>query len=320
MRFIHGTGNVVKTISMKKHLGIAGLLFVTIIWGSGFIATDIAIDTLTPSEFMFLRFFIAAVLMSIISYKKLKSLDKTTLMAGIFLGVTLYLAFILQTVGLKYSTPSKNAFLTSTNIVIVPFIACLFSKKRIDKFSIAGAFLAIFGIGALSINDNFTLSYGDGLTLLCAVCFAIHIYCTGIFSKKHDTITLTALQMIVAFLLSFFVLLFTEGIHIELQGSGMLSVLYSGVFCTTLAFFLQTYSQKYTTESQAAIVLSMESVFGTFFSVLIIHEKITSRIVVGCILILLAVLVSETKLCWWFPKKEISNNKVEPSFFTENKF
>lgn len=303
MKYMYATGNVAKSNVSKNHIGIAGLLFVTIIWGSGFIATEIAIDTLTPSEFMFLRFFIAAVLMSIFSFKKLKKIDKSTVMAGILLGAILYLAFILQTVGLKYTTPSNNAFLTSTNVVIVPFIAYFFSKQKLDKFSVTGAILAIIGIGVLSINSEFTLSYGDGLTLLCAVCFAIHIYCTGIFSKKHDVIILTALQMITAFLFSFFVLLFSEGIQIEVQSSGMWSVLYSGIFCTTLAFFLQTYSQKYTTESQAAVVLSMESVFGTLFSILILHEKITRRTIAGSILILSAVLISETKLRWWTPNK-----------------
>jgi len=281
---------------MKKHLGTIGLLSIAIVWGTGFVASSVALRGLSPSEFMFLRFLIAAVLMTIISFKKIIKASKKTILAGISLGIWLYLAFILQTVGLANTTPSKNAFLTAVNVIIVPFIAFLVLKIKVDKYSIIGAVLAVVGIGVLSLNIDFTLSFGDWLTLLCAVCFAIHIFLTGQSVKKHDMFTLVTLQMITAFLLSFFVLLFTEGIQIQLGRNETISVLYSGIMCTTVAFFIQAFSQRYTTETQAAVILSTESLFGTIFSVLIIGEVITGRMVMGCILIMTAVLISETKL------------------------
>lgn len=288
---------------MKKNLGVIGLLIVAIIWGSGFIAANKALETMSPLQILCIRFFIAAILMSLVTFRKLKKVDKKVLRAGIILGVLLFMAFATQTIGLKYTTPSKNAFLTSTNVVIVPFIAFVIYKKKVDRFSVVGAILALIGIGILSLNGNLTLGFGDGLTLICAICFAFQIFFTGEFVKEYDVMTLTALQMIVAFLLSIVVILFVEDIHFQVSRFGLLSVIYLGVFSTTVAFLLQTISQKYTDETKAALVLSLESIFGTLFSILLVHEKITARMTIGCMLILGAVIIAETKLKWLFKTK-----------------
>lgn len=280
---------------MKKHLGSLGLLLTAIIWGSGFVANNIALETMTPLQILCLRFFSGAVLMGGIACKRYKNVGKQEIIAGTILGVILFAAFTAQTFGLKYTTPSKNAFLTATNVVIVPFIALLLNKKRVDGYSCAGAVMAITGIGILSLRGNLSLSFGDALTLICAFCFAFHIFYTGEFAQKYDVLILTAIQMLVAFLLSFLVMLPAEGINLSVSGNGLVSVIYLGVFSTTIAFFLQTVAQKYTTETKAAVILSMESVFGTLFSILIVQEEITARMVAGCILILAAVIIAETK-------------------------
>ncbi|SHO51174.1 DMT family transporter [Anaerocolumna xylanovorans] len=280
---------------MKKHLGSLGLLLTAIIWGSGFVANNIALETMTPLQVLCIRFFIGAVLMGAIAFKRFKGIRKQEIIAGTILGIILFTAFVAQTFGLKYTTPSKNAFLTATNVVIVPFIAFLLNKKKVDRYSSAGAVMAITGIGILSLRGNLSLSFGDALTLLCALCFAFHIFYTGEFAQKYDVLVLTAIQMLVAFLLSFIVILPVEGINFSVSGNGLISVIYLGVFSTTIAFFLQTVAQKYTTETKAAVILSMESVFGTLFSILIVHERITLKMVAGCLLILAAVIIAETK-------------------------
>ncbi len=280
---------------MKKHLGSLGLLFTAIIWGSGFAANNIALETMTPLQILCLRFFISAVLMGGIACKRLKRVGKQEVIAGTILGVILFAAFTAQTFGLKYTTPSKNAFLTATNVVIVPFIALLINKKRVDVYSGVGAVMAITGIGILSLRGDFSVSFGDMLTLICAFCFAFHIFYTGEFVRKYDGLLLTAIQMLVACLLSFLVMLPADGLDFSVAGRGLASVIYLGVFATTIAFFLQTMAQKYTTETKAAVILSMESVFGTLFSILIVGEKITVRMVAGCMIILAAVIFGETK-------------------------
>lgn len=281
---------------MKKQLGIVGLLIVAIIWGSGFVVSDIALNSLSPLEILFFRFFIAAILLGSAAWKKIRMADRTVITASVILGIFLYFAFALQVIGLSDTTPSKNAFLTAVNVVIVPFIAFIVMKKRVDRYGIVGAVLALIGIGLLSLNGNFALNRGDFLTLLGAICFAFHIFLTSEFVKKYDFMVLAALQMAVAFVLSGIFILLFEDLSFHFEKSGLLSVLYLGVFSTAAAFFLQTVSQKYTNETKAAVVLSMESVFGTLFSVFFIGERLTVRMLLGCILILSGVILSETKL------------------------
>ncbi|CAH0122087.1 hypothetical protein PAE9249_04627 [Paenibacillus sp. CECT 9249] len=281
---------------MKKYSGEIGLLLVAVIWGTGFVAGAVSLESLTPYQVMAIRFFIAALLMSVIFRKQFRSLTKPALGAGIALGVFLYLAFTLQTVGLHYTTPSKNAFLTAVNVVIVPFIGYLLYRRKPDKYGLIGAVLAMLGVGVLSLEFNSSLNIGDVLTLLCAACFAFHIFYTGEFVKRHDPIGLTIIQMIVACLLSVLAVLFRGEAVFHADARGLLAASYLGVFSTTIAFLLQTIAQKFTTETKAAIILSTEALFGTLFSVLILHETITLRMAVGSVLILIAIVTAETKL------------------------
>lgn len=284
---------------MRKHLGTIGLFVTTIIWGAGFVANEIALRDLTPLQILSMRFLVAAIIMGVITLPALRKIRKEELLAGICLGTVLYISFAAQTFGLRYTTPSKNAFLTATNVVIVPFIEFILYRKRVDQYGVMGAFLAIVGIAVLSLKGDLTLGIGDLLTIFCAFGFAFHIFLTGEYAKKYSVTILTTLQMVVAAVLSLLCLGFEEGIPEAVSLDGWISVLYLGVFSTTVAFFLQTASQKYMEQTKAAIILSMEAVFGTIGSVLIVHEKITIRMVIGCILILLAVIIAETKLSFF---------------------
>lgn len=283
---------------MKRHLGLIGLLTVALMWGFGFVANDIALEDTTPLQILCIRFLIAALIMLPLTAKKLKSVSKNTLIAGIVLGCFLFVGFVLQTVGLQYTTPSKNAFLTATNVLIVPFIAYVIYKKKVDRYSGFGAGLAMIGFAVLSLQGNFKLGIGDVLTLLCAVGFALHIFFTGEFVKRHEVILLTAIQMIVAFILSLTAIIVTGDYRFQLSSTSIISVVYLGVFSTTAAFFLQSVSQRHTDETTAAVVLSMESVFGAILSVIIVHEAVNVRMIIGCLMIFSAVIISETKLRW----------------------
>ena len=280
---------------MKKILGIIGLIIVTIIWGGGFVASDIALKELSPFTIMFFRFLIATVLMGLLANKKITTITKDELLCGFVLGTALFAGFALQIVGLKYTTPSKNAFLTATNVILVPTIAYFIGRKRLDKKSIAGSIMALVGVGILSLQSDFSVGIGDLLTLLGAVGFAFQIYLTGVFAERIRPSILNFLQMLTAFILSFLGLLFSVGIILDVSRQGIYAIIYLGAISTTLCYFLQTTSQQYVDETKAAIILSMESVFGTLFSVLILSEKITPRMIIGGIMILSAVLISELK-------------------------
>lgn len=277
---------------MKKHLAVAGLIAVTIIWGGGFVASDIALESLRPFQIMTIRFLLASILMGAASIRDLKGMCLEEIRAGMLMGTALFVGFAFQIVGLQYTTPSKNAFLTALNVVMVPFIAFVILKKKIGMKSIGGAVMAIAGVGLLSLEKNLTLGIGDALTLICAAGFAFQIFFTSEFVKKYRAVVLNFVQMLTAVALSVVSLFLFGETDFCAIAKGWLSVLYLGVISTALCYLLQTASQRYVDETKAAIILSMESVFGTLFSILILHEQITLRMICGCMIILAAVIVS----------------------------
>ncbi|HCL02280.1 MAG TPA: EamA family transporter [Lachnoclostridium phytofermentans] len=277
---------------MKNRLAIYGLILVTIIWGGGFVASDMALESMGPFQIMVVRFLLATVLMGFISIKSLKGIKKAEVMAGGLMGVALFIGYAFQIVGLQYTTPSKNAFLTALNVVIVPFISFLILNKKIGARGVVGALMSVAGVALLSLDSNFSLGFGDGLTLICAFGFAFQIFLTSEFVKKYRTTVLNFIQMATALLLSVVCLVGYGEVNFEVTTKGFLSVLYLGVISTTVCYLLQTACQKYVDETKAAIILSMESVFGTIFSIIILHEIITLRMVIGSAVILSAVVIS----------------------------
>ena len=280
---------------MKQNIGNGMLWITAIIWGSGFVVTDIALQYLTPYQLLAGRFVLATFLLIVLFGFKLKTLNKSLVWKGAILGMFLFLGFVLQTVGLQYTTPSKNAFLTAVNVVIVPIIAYLLYKRRIDRYEMVGSGFALVGIGLLSLQSSITVNTGDVLSLACAVAFAFNIFYTNRFVKKEDPISLTIVQFITASLLSVVAVLIIGDIPTSLESAGVYSILYLAIFSTTIAYLFQNMAHQYTTATKAAIILSTESLFGMLLSVLFLHEVLTGRMMMGAIMILMAILIAEVK-------------------------
>lgn len=289
---------------MTKYKGEIVLLLVALMWGTGFVVTSAALDRFEPFQLLAVRFFISAVLMAIIFYKKLLALNKNTFKYGVILGLFLFLGFACQTVGLQYTTPGKNAFLTAVNVVIVPFIGALAYRRKIDIHSVLGAFTALIGIACLSLTLDAPISMGDVLTLVGAVFFALHVFFTTEFmSRGTDTGSVVTVQMAAVCVFAFFCALATGQTDFSRADMpGALMLIYMAVFTTSLCFFLQTWAQSFTSETKAAIVMSMESVFGSFFSVLLGYEAITVRMLAGAVMIIGGVLITEVKPSFGFLK------------------
>ncbi|MCR1874226.1 DMT family transporter [Paraclostridium bifermentans] len=284
---------------MKKYSGEIGLLLVSLIWGSGFVATQLGLENgLTPFQLMTGRFFIGALLISVIFFKKLRNINKKDIISGVLLGIFLFIAFSFQTFGLKYTTSAKSAFLTAANVVMVPFVGCILYKRKIEKIGIISSLIALIGIGIISLESDFSISFGDGLTLICAVGFAMHIFLTSEFTKKHDPVVLTCIQMATAFLLSLILQVFAGESSATINSSTIGSVLFLGVFNTTICFLGQTICQTKVDGTKTAILLSTEAIFGMLFSVIIAKEIITLRMILGSLFIFIAIICAETKLAF----------------------
>lgn len=300
---------------MKKYLGEIGLFGIAIIWGSGFIGTKLALDGgLSTVQTLTLRFFIASLMLGIIFYKKIKeNISKESIIAGALLGLFSFVGFTTQTLGLVYTTVSKNAFITAVNVVIVPFIGYILYKRKLDKIGVISSFMALVGIAVLSLEADLSINFGDFLTFICAIGFAFHIFFTGEFSKKYNSYVLTVTQFVVAFLLSLILQTVTGETNFNATPVGLMGALYLGIFSTAIGFLLQTICQSKVDQTRTAIILSTEAVFGTIMSVLIFHEVLTSRMVVGCIIIFVSIIVAETKLSFIKKKsvEESTNNLME---------
>lgn len=295
-----------KNIDKKKSiLADMSLLLVAIFWGGGFIAVKGALDSLTPFYIMAMRFSISAIIMLLIFRKKVKLITKNELKVGTVVGLLLFLGFAAQTVGMKYTTAGKNAFLTGTNVVIVPFLYWVISKKKPDTYSLISAFLCFIGIGMLTLDGGIHIGLGDSLTLLCAIFFAAHIVSVGFFTEKFDAIMLVIIQLGVAAVFSIIAALIYEPMPQALNSDTIFAIGYLAIFSTMIAFIIQNIAQKYTTSTHAAIILCLESVIGSILSVIMLNEIFTSKMILGCLTIFIAIITTETK--WSFLKnKKIS--------------
>lgn len=280
---------------MKKKANVI-LILVAVLWGGGFIATNGALDSFSPFYMMMIRFLGASIFPLIWCFKKLKSIDAYVLYRGILTGIFLFLAFAFQTFGLKYSSPSKNAFLTATNVIIVPYLLWLFMKRKPHKKEIIASLLCTSGIALLTLKpEGMILSTGDVLSLLCAVFFAMHIIALERYAKHCDAVLMTALQMFTAGILSTVCALLFEvaPMHIEVQAIG--NILYLIFISTLLAYLLQTYAQKFTSANSASLILSTEALFASLFSFLLLAESMSLPMVIGAFLIFSSIIYIEYK-------------------------
>lgn len=272
-----------------------GLLVVAIVWGFGFVATKNALDSFTPFYLMAVRFAMAFAILAVIFHKKLLQIKKSDLLGSSIVAFFLFTAFAFQTVGLQYTDPGKQAFITGTNVVIVPFLFWFLYKHRPDWRSFLAAFVCLMGMGLLTLNSSLSINIGDALTFGCAILFAGHIVSNGFFANKIDPVILTILQFAYTAIFSLLVAVIFEPYPSNVTPQGLSSIIYLGIFSTCLAFFLQTLCQKYTLSTHAAILLSTESLFGSIFSALILGEIFTSKMMIGCAAILAAILIAELK-------------------------
>ncbi len=284
---------------MNSKVADLALVLTALIWGSAFPVSQYAIDSnMSTSLILLLRFSIASIILLILFFKKIKTITKKEFQYGIIAGAFLFLGFYTQTIGLKYTTPSNNAFITAIYVIMVPFITMFVFKKRPKTKFFFLPLITFLGVVILtySPSSNVLLSKGDLLTLLCALFFALHISYLGIVSKKVDVIKMTFLQMITASVLSLLFFVFYDKLVITNidYTKGILSILYLGIFSTCLCFFIQTYAQSNTSPSKAAMILSTEALFGSLFSVILKIEPFTINLLIGGLLILLTIFAAET--------------------------
>ena len=291
-----------------SHIASIALFAAAFIWGTSFVIMKDVSDRLPPSLLLAIRFTIACAVLSLLSLKRFKKLDKSYIFPGILIGALLFTAYLVQTYGLIGTTPGKNAFLTASYCVITPFLFWIVSKKRPDRYHILSAFICLAGIFMISVDFGteklLSIALGDVLTLICGFFYAAHIVAIATTANDKDPMLITILQFGVAAVLSWLTyagLSVFDLAPLSLDGvnyvSLVIQLLYLACACTAAALFLQNFGQKYAHPTGAAVILTFEAVFGALFSLLLGREEGFGLLrAVGFVLVFLAVVISETKL------------------------
>jgi drug/metabolite transporter (DMT)-like permease len=294
------------------------LIIVTLLWGTTFVVVQNAIAFVEPFAFNAFRFILATLVLLPFWLKK-KDKTKITLKQGLVtssIGFILFLGYLLQTFGLKYTTTSKSGFITGLCVVLVPVFLYLFFKEKSNWATVIACIIALLGLNFLTLGNNLSINIGDVLTLLGAIAFAFHIILSGKYTKQMDPITFTTIQLgTVGLSSSISSLLFennSNSFSSELwtNSTFIFAVVVTAVFCTSLAFWVQMFAQQHISSTKAALIFILEPVFAAITAVIFADETLTTQTVLGGILIVGGMLLSEVPLPKRLKVKEISEKPI----------
>lgn len=283
----------------KKISADMSLLAVAIVWGYTFVAIKEALASVTPFNFIAIRFIISLLLLCIIFRKTLRELTLSELRGGAIIGLFLFLAYAFQTTGLKYTTASNAGFITGFSVVLVPVFSAMLLKSKPEPESIAGVLLAAAGLFLLSYNGPFTLNKGDLLVLLCAVSVAFHILTVGYYSGKGSAVRITIVQIATVTVLAVLCALIFEKPQMPSGKAVWSALIVTSVFATVGAYLVQNTMQRFTSPTHTALIFSGEPVFAGIFGYWLLGEHLAMTAVTGCGLILAGMFISELKV---FPR------------------
>ena len=284
----------------KKRYAKLALFITAMLWGSTFAIGKIATEVFSASFVIALRFTVASIALIIVAAPLYKQLNKQYWIDGIWMGLALFISYILQVEGLAADTsPGESAFLCTTYCVLVPFFHWFATKKRPRLLHIFCVFICLFGIGILSLQGGFSMSVGDVLTVLSGIPGAINLVLSAIMCQKKNPLLLTTIELTVVAVLAWIFVLLTDTFPSEFPMNAVGGVVYLGVIATALCLFLQSYGLKYAEASIGGMLLSLESVFGVIFAIILYHETVTLRMMFGFVVIFVAIVLSQ-----WEPKEK----------------
>ena len=271
------------------------LAFVCLLWGSTFVLVKNALDDITPTLFLAIRFSIASVLLSLV-YLARRNPGRPLWTGGVLAGIFLYTGYFLQTLGLEYTTASKSGFLTGLYIVLVPLLGAAVYRRVPGISEWVGVLLATIGMALMTLTSaRFEIGTGDALTLGCAFAFAVHMLLLAHYSRLMQTELLALLQIATCALISLTTFRFVEAPFVRWTPGVLIALAVTSVLATAVAFLLQTWGQQYTTATRAALIFSLEPVFAWLTSYVFEHEVLTRQSLAGAGCILAGILLVELK-------------------------
>lgn len=276
-----------------KRSAIAGISLIAVAasWGAAFVLMKPAIEQQPFYDFLATRFTLATLIMIAVRPQVLTLMNWSLLKKGIPLGIVLGLGYVTQTIALELTTAAITGFLTGLYVVMTPLLALIFLGKRVSRKVVVGVLLATVGLAILSIS-GFTVEAGQLWGVLCAILFAAHIVGLGVWSPGLNTYALTVAQLgAVAFVCWFGAL--SDGYQAPPTTDVWVAIIFTAVFATAIAFFVQTWAQSYMDASRVAIILTSEVVFAAAIAVGVGQESLSLKTLLGGAIMLAAMLLVE---------------------------
>lgn len=276
------------------------LLLVAAIWGTAFVFQRIGMDSIQPVTFTAARMSLAAVAVSLVAALQKKSnpqgvtdreYSKNNILGGICCGFFLVTASILQQIGIVTTSAGKAGFITAMYILIVPVLGTVILKKHNSWHVWLSVAMGVVGLYLLCMTGSLRLERGDALICICAVLFSGHILCIDRFVAKGDPVRIAAIQFTVTAIVSWVFAFIMESPGIEEMKTAIIPILYCGLVSGGVGYTLQVVAQKYTEPTVASLLMSLEAVFAATAGAMILHERMTEREIMGCIMMFTAIII-----------------------------
>ncbi len=285
----------------RQLIGSLILLIVAVIWGTAFAFQRMGTGVIGPMTFTASRMTLSAVAVGFVSFL-IKDPDmadaagssarrRDTLTGGVLCGLFLVSATLFQQIGIAYTTAGKAGFITALYILLVPIISTVFLRKPSSWIVWIAVLLGLAGMYLLCMTEGFSLARGDALVCVCAMLFTGHILCCDRFAGRGNPVRISAIQFVTASVVSWTLAFIFETPSVEEIRSALVPILYCGLASGGIGYTLQIVAQRFTNPTVASLLMSFESVFAVLGGAVLLHERMSTRELLGCMVMFIAIIV-----------------------------
>ncbi|MGN1414336.1 MAG: DMT family transporter [Anaerovoracaceae bacterium] len=285
------------------------LVLVTLCWGISYYLMDLALTEMDPFTLNAHRFLGAFAVAGLLSYKKVKTVNRATLKYSLLVGAALVFVYIGATFGVKYTTLSNSGFLCALTVVFTPLMAWIFLRQKLDRKMTLSVVICFIGIALLTLKDDFSINLGnlkgDLLCIMCAVAYAIDLLLTekAVSHKEVDAYQLGVFQLGVTGLCNLILAIIVETPHFPATANVWGAVIFLSIFCTGVAFVVQPVAQQYTSASHVGVIFALEPVFAGIVAFALAGEVLSPKSYFGAVLMIASLFIMEIDFSRIFHRK-----------------
>ena len=268
---------------------------VALVWGTTYAVIKDTLSVVEPYSLMMMRFSFSAIILSGIYFKKLRKLSLDDIKRGSIIGIFMFLAFYFLIISIRFTTASKFSFIIGAYVLIVPFLSYGLGRRKLNRNEVIGAIVATIGLGFLTIERGVSFNLWDLVAGCCSFFFAAHMVAIEKYSGKSNAIALTIIQFIVTALIFIVLTGVKEGYNFSVLPQIKWTLGYLVIVSTVIPFAIQNIVQRYISATATALILTLQSAFGSIFAVYYLDERMSLQMILGCILIFIAIVLQQIR-------------------------